>query len=113
MLWDSQAIFKGGFTFNIRRCSSTEAELWGVLKVHEYTWNQGHHRVQLETDCVMAMEMIKNRDDAHGNARNLVEECNKWIEKSWEVTLGHTKREFNWVADRMSNEALTHDRCCI
>ncbi|MBA0629834.1 hypothetical protein Godav_024331, partial [Gossypium davidsonii] len=48
-----------GFQRFIRRGSVVNSELWAILHGLEITLNRGYNKVIIETDCMMAVEMIK------------------------------------------------------
>ena len=55
---DSNGKWLGGFAFNIRSCSITDAELWGIHEGLLLAWDLGLKKVLLESDSACAVEMI-------------------------------------------------------
>ncbi|KAK5795671.1 hypothetical protein PVK06_036943 [Gossypium arboreum] len=59
VLWDFSGNWVEGFQGFIGRESVVNSELWAILHDLEITLNRGYNKVIMETDCMMAMEMIK------------------------------------------------------
>ncbi|KAF7839972.1 RNA-directed DNA polymerase [Senna tora] len=99
-----------GFYCCLDKCSTLQAELWGVLKGLEVAWKIGMRKVQLESDSLGAVNLIK---DPPGNAHTSFSLASKIIgllNRDWEVRVRHVYRDANLAADLMARNCSSTSR---
>ncbi|KAF7820682.1 putative ribonuclease H protein At1g65750 family [Senna tora] len=102
---DQDGNFIVGFMRNLGSCTSIQAELWGVYSGLVTAQRYGFHRIIIETDSLVACEMVQGvLPHAHLCALLVGHIC-ELLNKEWEVKLQHTYREGNSAADAMARAA--------
>lgn len=85
-------------------CSSTKAELLGVLRGLAIAWNSGFTKVQLNVDSEIVVNLLLDTKIPNSPAFHLIRRCKSLINREgWEVTVHHCYREANRAADWLAN----------
>ncbi|KAE8672971.1 hypothetical protein F3Y22_tig00111832pilonHSYRG00055 [Hibiscus syriacus] len=74
--------------------SALSAELWVIYDSLSLAWNLGFRRIEWETDCAMAVKILKNdrRMEQNGAVTLWIR---KLLKRDWEVKVSHVNREAN------------------
>lgn len=107
---NANAEFIGAFAGKNGICTPLEAELWGIHTGMQKAWEKGYRRVEVENDCVRAVNLVNGNEDYDNPARNIVVSCRALIKQSWEVTLNQIPREQNRAADALAKRSLNRNQ---
>ncbi|CAN1188488.1 Putative ribonuclease H protein At1g65750 [Linum perenne] len=97
------------FAANLRRCSIMRAELRAAEIGLMIAWDMGFKKVHLQLDSMAAITAIlgdQEEDSRHGRTLETISELRS---RDWEVTISHTYREGNRVADLLAHHGHTLD----
>ncbi|XP_039010603.1 uncharacterized protein LOC120139470 [Hibiscus syriacus] len=67
------------------------AELWAIYYILSYAWNLYFKKVEVETDCLMAVEATHN--SSIGSASTIIEMILELLSKNWETKISYIGRE--------------------
>ncbi|KAE8672002.1 hypothetical protein F3Y22_tig00111877pilonHSYRG00338 [Hibiscus syriacus] len=84
VLRDDQGRWISGFARSLGICLALSAELWAIHDSLSLAWNLGFRRIEMETDCAMAVKILKNnsRLERNGAITLLIY---KLLKRDWEV----------------------------
>ncbi|CAL1362249.1 unnamed protein product [Linum trigynum] len=105
---DSSGRWVSGFVGNIGTASAALAELWAVFHGLEVAWNTGCRTLKMESDSRLAIELINNRLDQVHPYSTLLSAIRRKLSQDWLVSISHTYREGNRVADWLSKHSLVY-----
>nr|GMD03858.1 putative ribonuclease H-like domain-containing protein [Ipomoea batatas] len=97
-------------------CPSTFPAFSGTISG---TWFYNTKRLEIlgikmvETDAnniVEALNMPNSGSNYRGLLANIIQDCQQWLMKPWDITVTHIFREQNRVADVLAKRALSYDR---
>ena len=92
------------FATNCGVCSSTKAELLGVLRGLCVAWNGGHHQVVVSVDSEIVVNLLGGDPPTNSPYIHIIRKCQALLkEREWKVTLEHSYREANKAADWLAN----------
>ncbi|XVE77975.1 hypothetical protein DITRI_Ditri13aG0107100 [Diplodiscus trichospermus] len=94
-----------GFAMNIGPCGITDAELWGIHQGLILAWERGFRKVEVETDCLTALQAIQNKEKRSNFQVALASSIRELIDRDWQVVLSHNFRQTNHVADYLAKLA--------
>ncbi|KAF7809227.1 putative ribonuclease H-like domain-containing protein [Senna tora] len=107
---DEYGRFICGFNRHLGSCNTLHAELWGILKGLEMARYLELRKVQLESDSLLAIKLIKDPPgQAHPSAA-LILKIISLLNKEWEVKLRHIYREGNMAADLLARNCTNCSR---
>ncbi|XP_019174227.1 PREDICTED: uncharacterized protein LOC109169788 isoform X1 [Ipomoea nil] len=95
----------GGFSCLSRTSSATEGVLATVLIALQWAWDKGVKKIHIFSDSLTAIQWIKSGPEPLGPCGDITRLCKACLVKEWEITLEHTPREFNQVADSLAKIA--------
>ncbi|CAL1388604.1 unnamed protein product [Linum trigynum] len=98
----------GGFVAGIGSATAVLAELWAIYYGLELTWKLGHRVVKLASDSQLAIQLIQERHDPIHPYATLLNLIRRKSGQDWLVSLTHTYREGNRVADWLSKHSLVY-----
>ncbi|CAL1384516.1 unnamed protein product [Linum trigynum] len=98
----------GGFVANIGTATAAAAELWAIYYGLEMTWKLGFRMVRVASDSQLAIHLIQNRHDPIHPYATLLGLIRRKLSQDWLVSLSHTYREGNRVADWLSKHSLVY-----
>lgn len=101
--------WRGGFTCRLPWGNIDEIESRMILKGMEWAWTKGIRRLVIQSDSRNAINWIKNSANTFGTIRRVIEECQSWVRRNWDVELSHILREQNYAADAMAKTACRMD----
>ncbi|CAN1144666.1 Putative ribonuclease H protein At1g65750 [Linum perenne] len=99
----------GSFAANLGRCSIMRAELRAADIGLMIAWDKGYKKVHLQLDSLAAITAIlghSEEDLRHGRTLDRIKELRM---RDWDVTIAHTFREGNKVADLLSHHMHSLD----
>ncbi|CAL1372532.1 unnamed protein product [Linum trigynum] len=105
---DTLGNWAGGFVANIGSATACLAELWAIYYGLEITWRLGYRVVRVASDSQLAVQLIKNRQDPIHPYATLLGLIRRKLSQDWLVSLSHTYREGNRVADWLSKHSLVY-----
>ncbi|KAL4273453.1 hypothetical protein GQ457_13G011460 [Hibiscus cannabinus] len=77
------------------------AELWAIYEALRRAWEKGFRSVELESDCVDAIQMILGHSDVcMGHV--LVDAIRSLLCRDWQLSIFHVPRGCNACADRLA-----------
>ncbi|CAN1725731.1 Putative ribonuclease H protein At1g65750 [Linum perenne] len=91
------------FAANLGRCSIMRAELRAAVFGLMIAWDRGYKKVHLQLDSLAAVSAIlgnQGEDSRHSRTLGTITELRS---RNWEVTISHTFREGNRVADLLAH----------
>ncbi|CAN1131441.1 Putative ribonuclease H protein At1g65750 [Linum perenne] len=97
------------FAANLGRCSIMRAELRAAEFGLRIAWDRGFRKVHLQLDSMAAVTAIlgnQEEDSRHGRTLEAISELRS---RDWEVTISHTFREGNRVADLLAHHGHSLD----
>ncbi|CAN1310897.1 Putative ribonuclease H protein At1g65750, partial [Linum perenne] len=97
------------FAANLGRCSIMRAELRAAEIGLMIAWDMGFMKVHLQLDSMAAVTAIlgdQEEDSRHGRTLESILELRS---RNWEVTISHTFREGNRVADLLTHHGHALD----
>lgn len=74
-----------------------------------WAWKKGERKVMIQSDSHDAVEGVNGQITFQGPAHNMVEACQSWMRKQWEVCIVHVYREQNMVADAIVKMTVAED----
>ncbi|CAN1186749.1 Putative ribonuclease H protein At1g65750, partial [Linum perenne] len=95
------------FSDNLGRCSIMRAELRAAEFGLMIAWDRGFKKVHLQLDSLAAIKAILGdqvEDSRHGRTLDSINELRS---RDWDVTISHTFREGNTVADLLAHHGHT------
>ncbi|RAL48061.1 hypothetical protein DM860_017852 [Cuscuta australis] len=101
----------GGFMCLCNTNHPTVAETWAVLQGLRWAWKKGLRKLVVQCDSLECVEWIHGRHTTRGPAREVIEACQSWMGKDWNVTIYHILRDQNKVADLLAR--MGKDRALI
>ncbi|KAE8731243.1 hypothetical protein F3Y22_tig00002840pilonHSYRG00794 [Hibiscus syriacus] len=101
VLRDGQGKWVFGFARSIGICSPLMAEMWDIHDSLCFAWNLGFRKIEVESDCVSAVEILNNNTQIM-MCDSIVRLIKDLLPREWEVSIKHTHREANMVADRLA-----------
>ncbi|KAF7844677.1 putative reverse transcriptase [Senna tora] len=96
-----------GFTKNMGRGLTIQAELWGILTGLNMAWHQNFRKVIIETDSVAAMEVAQGIITESPMWKVLATRIQDLRCKDWNTALSYSPREGNRVADILAKSTLS------
>ncbi|CAN1798128.1 Putative ribonuclease H protein At1g65750 [Linum perenne] len=97
------------FAANLGCCSIMRAELRAAQFGLMIAWDRGFKKVHLQLDSLAAVSAIlggQGEDSRHGRTLDTINELRS---RNWNVTISHTYREGNTVADLLAHHGHTLD----
>ena len=67
----------------------------------------GHHRVCLQIDSLLAYKWLKTNEDYPMEFSNLILDCRWLLNRDWEVHVDHIWREANSCADLLTKKGIS------
>ncbi|VFQ84939.1 unnamed protein product [Cuscuta campestris] len=92
----------GGFMCSCNTKHPTVAEAWAVLQGLKWAWKKGLRKLIVQCDSLECVEWIHGRHTTRGPAREVIEACQSWMGRDWNVTICHILRGQNKVADLLA-----------
>ncbi|CAL1361155.1 unnamed protein product [Linum trigynum] len=105
---DASSAWLGGFVSSLGTCSAALAELWAIYHGLKLGWNLGHRTLIIESDSQVAIQLVNNRLDPLHPYASILSAIRRKIAQDWVVSLVHTYREGNRVADWLSKHSLVY-----
>ncbi|CAL1390513.1 unnamed protein product [Linum trigynum] len=105
---DSSGKWITGFVGNIGSATAALAELWAFFHGLEIAWTRGCRVLRIESDSKLAIELIQNRHDQVHPYSTLISAIRRKLSQNWLVSITHTYREGNRVADWLSKHSLVY-----
>lgn len=99
---DEQGNWLLGFLFNFGLCIVIATELWGNLKGLNMCWEKGWRWVELESDSLVSINMIKKSSITSSCYSNLIHAIKDILKREWIVEVNHIFKEGNQAADWLS-----------
>ncbi|CAN1851844.1 Putative ribonuclease H protein At1g65750, partial [Linum perenne] len=97
------------FAVNLGCCSIMRAKLRAAEFGLMIAWDKGFKKIHLQLDSMADIEAIRGdpgEDSRHGRT---LDSINELLSRDWEVTISHTFREGNSVADLLAHHGHTLD----
>ncbi|CAN1172803.1 Putative ribonuclease H protein At1g65750, partial [Linum perenne] len=92
----------GAFSANIGKCTTTRAELRGVITGLRMAWYAGCRKVEVRVDSRAALALINAQGNpTHQHAGEVIT-IRQLIDRDWEVKFTHTYREANQAVDYLA-----------
>ncbi|CAN1176014.1 Putative ribonuclease H protein At1g65750 [Linum perenne] len=110
LLRDAQGEWVTGFTNKLGRGSAIQAELTAIRDGLSLVWVLGFRKVQAESDCLEAVEMMTCMEFQNHPHAVLGYEIKELLSRNWECTFKHIYREANKVADTLAVTSQLDDR---
>ena len=95
------------FSLHLGVTNNTMVELWGIREALAWAWVEGHHRVCLQTDSVLAYNWLNTNADYPMEFSNLVLVCRWLLNRDWEACVKHIWREANSYADILAKKGAS------
>ncbi|KAE8735166.1 hypothetical protein F3Y22_tig00000405pilonHSYRG00010 [Hibiscus syriacus] len=92
VLRDDQGRWIFGFARSLGICSVLMAELLAIHDSLVHAWNLGFGKIQLETDCAKAVELLKENNRVDDSCA-VVSLIHKLLQRDWLVKTSHVHRE--------------------
>jgi ribonuclease HI len=103
-----------GFSKLIGRGEAYTAELWGVLEGIRLARRLKFTRMEVRVDSVEVVEDIMHNRASKGCGKALIRSISELLKEDWEVSITHSFREANNLADALANYSFsTKDKFCI
>jgi ribonuclease HI len=103
-----------GFSKIIGRGEAYTAELWGVLEGMKLARRMNFNRVEVRIDSVEVVEDINHNRASKGSGKALIRSISDLLKDNWEVSIKHSYREANNLADALANYSFsTKDKFCF
>ncbi|XLR04880.1 hypothetical protein HN51_059755 [Arachis hypogaea] len=99
LLRDQDGNCIAGFVSHIGFASSVAAELVAIRHGLWLAWQFGYRKVECESDCMVALEIIHDDAGDFPEFADIVEEIHQFMLLEWDVTIYHVMREANSCAD--------------
>lgn len=106
---DANGCFLYGFAAGLGSCSITEAELWAICRGLQLAQDRGLHQIAIETDSVVAKNLIVGDCSPLHPCFNLVKNIWDMLDLQRRFSLKHIFREANQVADGFAKFSLKLD----
>ncbi|CAN1823072.1 Putative ribonuclease H protein At1g65750 [Linum perenne] len=100
------------FAANLGRCSIMRAELRAAEIGLKIAWDRGYKRVHLQLDSLAAVTAILGDQEDDSRHSRTISSIGELRSRQWEVTVSHTFREGNRVADLLAHHGHTLDFGC-
>lgn len=110
---DDRGRFISGFASGLGAATITEAELKAILMGLQHSKNRGSGRIQVETDSMAAVRLIRGECSTLHPCYNLVSNIKDLMGVEGHITLTHTYCEANQVADCFAKHGLGLMANCI
>ena len=108
----------GGFSLHLGFTNNTIAELWGIREALLWAWDNGHRRVCLQTDSLLATKWLNNNVVYSMEFSNLILDCGWLLNRDREAHVEHVWREANSCVDLLakrgasqSERKILYDTC--
>ncbi|CAJ2671139.1 unnamed protein product [Trifolium pratense] len=75
------------------------AELWGILSALQFATEKGYSKVILESDSIVVVDLIVKRCPDNHPCASIISSINCLKMQEWEISLQHTYRQANQVAN--------------
>ncbi|XP_056697578.1 uncharacterized protein [Spinacia oleracea] len=99
------------YASNCGTCSSTKAELLGVVRGLAIAWNAGFKKVVLSVDSEVVVKLLMETNIPNSSSFHLINRCKSMIKRhGWEVRVGHCYREANRAADWLANYGVNMEQ---
>ena len=95
-----------GFAFHVGIDFALTTELKAILTGLQIAWECGFKHLILKCDSLTAISMIRNPNTSYPMFGRILKCISHWLYQSWQVTIQHSYREGNQVADKVANWAL-------
>ncbi|CAN1254857.1 Putative ribonuclease H protein At1g65750, partial [Linum perenne] len=93
-----------GFASNLDSCLITRAEIRAIIQGMEVAWFLGIRRLHIQCDSLLAVKLLLQKGEPLHQYSALI-----LASRNWEVTISHTFREGNIVADLLAHHGHTLD----
>ncbi|CAN1150374.1 Putative ribonuclease H protein At1g65750 [Linum perenne] len=110
LLRDAQGEWVAGFTNKLGGGSAIQAELTAIRDGLSLVWVLGFRKVQAESDCLEAVEMMTCMEFQNHPHAVLGYEIKELFSRDWECTFKHIYREANKIADTLAVTSQLDDR---
>ncbi|CAN1842175.1 Putative ribonuclease H protein At1g65750 [Linum perenne] len=97
------------FAANLGRCSIMRAELRAAEFGLRIAWDKGYKKVHLQLDSLAAVTAIQENQEEDSRHSWTLDSITELRSRNWEVTISHTFREGNQVADLLAHHGHTLD----
>ncbi|XP_061355349.1 uncharacterized protein LOC133299869 [Gastrolobium bilobum] len=95
----------GGFAYHVGIVSAFTAELWGILKGLEFTWNKGFRKIIIESDSTSVITLFTSKGNDVRES-HIVTRIRIWMNKDWDLKAQHIHREGYQCADWLANHLI-------
>ena len=102
LLRDENGSCIAGFVSHIGIAGSLLAELIAIRHGLLLAWQYGFRRVECESDCLKAVQIIHSNTGDFPYFESIVEEINQLLLLDWDVKVYHVLREANSCADYLA-----------
>jgi ribonuclease HI len=83
--------------------------LWGVLEGLKYARRLGYQAIDLNVDSLAVKQVLTSGSSNNLLGQNLVKNIRRLLELNWKVTVVHSYREANTLADALANIGCSLD----
>ncbi|CAN1173743.1 Putative ribonuclease H protein At1g65750 [Linum perenne] len=97
------------FAANLGRCSIMRAELRAAQFGLMIAWDRGFRRIHLQLDSQAAISAIRGGQDEDSRHSRTLDSINELLCRAWDVTISHTFREGNTVANLLAHHGHSLD----
>jgi ribonuclease HI len=109
-----QGDFIAAFSAQVGSVSVVHAELWEIVYGLKLANNRGYKRIHVESDSLIAINLIRNGCNKEHSAFQLVKTALRFTEDMEAVIWQHSLREANQVADTLAKHSLSLlDNCKV
>lgn len=112
VLRDHNGAFLCGFAVKLGKCTVPQAELWAVIYGLRLAKDRGFSNIHVESDSLIAVNLINGGCLASHQCRPLVNEIKKLIPEVDRAQVTHVFWKANQVADCLATYALSLDMDC-
>ncbi|CAI0415399.1 unnamed protein product [Linum tenue] len=104
VLRDSSGEWIVGFSNYVGQASVLEAELQALRDGLNLTWSLGFRKVEVNSDSQTVVHLLKAAEFHFHPLVTILDDCYSLINRDWDISLHHSLREANQVADALAKE---------
>ncbi|CAN1269114.1 Putative ribonuclease H protein At1g65750, partial [Linum perenne] len=97
------------FAANLGRCSIMRAKLRAAEFGLMIAWDRGFRKIHLQVDSLPAVTTILGNQEEESRHSRTLDSVREPLSREWDVTISHTFREGNRVADLLAHHSHTFD----
>ncbi|KAL4359391.1 hypothetical protein AHAS_Ahas08G0072700 [Arachis hypogaea] len=105
LIRDCQGRMIAGFMMNLKKCSITLAELWGLYAGIKLARELGIGKLLVETDSLCTANFVQNMAPSRIAGTPLLRAIKLLLAHPWDVRVSHVYRERNFCADLLAKKA--------